>query len=92
MDEIKVTVCCATYNHEKYIRKCLEGIVNQITDFRYEVLIRDDASKDNTQRIINEYVEKYPGLFITIYEKENLWNQGINIHTYLKKNARGRYV
>ena len=92
MDEIKVTVCCATYNHEKYIRKCLEGIVNQVTDFRYEVLIRDDASTDNTQSIINEYVEKYPELFITIYEKENLWNQGINIHAYLKKSARGKYI
>ena len=52
MEEVKVTVCCPAYNHEKYIRKCLEGIVNQITDFKYEVLIRDDASTDSTRKII----------------------------------------
>lgn len=92
MEEVKVTVCCPAYNHEKYIRKCLEGIVNQITDFKYEVLIRDDASTDSTRKIIEEYIEKYPELFIPIYEKENLWNKGIDIHAYLKENARGKYI
>lgn len=92
MEEVKVTVCCPAYNHEKYIRKCLEGIVNQITDFKYEVLIRDDASTDGTRKIIEEYIEKYPELFIPIYEKENLWNKGIDIHAYLKENARGKYI
>ncbi|MGP1433494.1 MAG: glycosyltransferase family 2 protein [Catonella sp.] len=92
MDEVKVTVCCPAYNHGKYIRKCLEGIVNQITDFKYEVLIRDDASTDNTRSIIEEYVEKYPELFIPVYEKENMWNKGIDIHAYMKENVRGKYI
>lgn len=92
MNDVKVTVCCPVYNHKKYLRKCLEGIVGQITEFKYEVLIRDDASVDNTKNIIEEYVEKYPTLFIPIYEKENLWNKGIDIHAYLKENARGKYI
>ncbi|MCR4754931.1 MAG: glycosyltransferase [Lachnospiraceae bacterium] len=45
---IEVSVFCLAYNHEKYIRKTLEGFVSQITDFEYEVLINEDCSSDNT--------------------------------------------
>ena len=34
-----VSVICTTYNHEKYIRKCLDGFIMQETDFPYEVLV-----------------------------------------------------
>ena len=37
-----VTVICTAYNHEKYIRKCLDGIVMQKTTFPFEVLVHDD--------------------------------------------------
>ena len=50
--EIKVSVICLTYNHEKYVREMLESIVNQVTDFRYEIIVHDDASTDKTQEII----------------------------------------
>ena len=93
MNDIKVTIWCATYNHVRYIRRCLEGFVNQITDFRYEIIIRDDASTDGTQDIIKEYIEKYPELFVPIFEEKNLFNTGINTHTtYLWPNARGKYI
>ena len=59
-DEIIVSVLCTAYNHEKYIRHCLDGFVMQKTNFRYEVLINDDASTDNTavRRRIN-FQRKY---------------------------------
>ena len=50
-----VSVCCLTYNHEKYIRDALEGFVSQKTNFAYEVWIHDDASTDKTASIIKEY-------------------------------------
>ena len=93
MDEIQVTVWCSAYNHEKYIRKCLDGMVNQITNFQYEIIVRDDASTDGTQEIIREYIKKYPKLIMPIFEKKNRFKEGLDIHTtYLLPNARGRYI
>lgn len=57
-----VSICCLTYNHEKYIRQCLDGLIMQKTEFDFEILVHDDASSDATQSIINEYVVAYPNL------------------------------
>ena len=72
-----VTVICATYNHEKYIKETLDGFLKQKTSFAVEYIIRDDASTDHTADILREYENKYPGFFTVIYEKENQWNKGI---------------
>ena len=53
-DEIIISICCLAYNHENYIRKCLNGFIMQKTNFKYEVLVHDDASTDNTVQIIKE--------------------------------------
>ena len=58
--KIKVSVLCAAYNHERFIGKALDGILNQKTSFDYEVIVADDASTDQTQEIIRQYQEKYP--------------------------------
>ena len=55
LDEIMVSVCMLAYNHEKYIRKALDSVLNQKTNFKFEILIHDDASPDNTANIIREY-------------------------------------
>ena len=52
MNEIMVSICCLTYNHEKYIRDALDSFLMQKTDFEFEILIHDDASTDTTQDII----------------------------------------
>ena len=38
MEEILVSIDCITYNHEKYIRKAIEGFLMQKTNFEYEIL------------------------------------------------------
>ena len=55
---LMVTIRCTAYNHEPYIRDCLEGFVKQRTNFRFEAIVHDDASKDGTASIIREYAEK----------------------------------
>ena len=57
--DVKVSVYCLAYNHEKYIRQTLEGFVMQKTNFPFEVFVHDDASTDGTADIIREYEEKY---------------------------------
>lgn len=77
-DEI-LTIYCLTYNHEKYIKNTLQGFVNQETKYKYKVIIHDDASTDDTKCIIQEFVKKYPDLFIPIYQSENQYSKGVHI-------------
>ena len=70
--DIMVTVVCVTYNHENYIRDCLEGIIRQKTDFKFQVFIGDDCSTDGTRKIIDEYVNKYPDIIIPFHREENV--------------------
>ena len=53
-NKIAVSVICCAYNQENYIEDALKGFVSQKTDFAYEVLISDDASRDRTPDIIRE--------------------------------------
>ena len=49
----------------------------QETDFPFEILIRDDASTDNTAKIIKKYEKKYPHIIKPVYEEENTYSKGI---------------
>lgn len=92
-NDILVSISCATYNHESYIRQCLEGFVMQKTNFEFEILIHDDASTDGTTTIIREYVDKYPNLIKPIFQTENQYSKGVPIsQTYNWPRARGKYI
>ena len=92
-NEILVSICCITYNHEKYIRDAIEGFLMQKTDFPFEVLIHDDASTDGTADIIREYETKYPDIIKPIYQTENQYSKGIKISaTYNYPRAKGKYI
>lgn len=91
--DIKVSVICNAYNHEKFIGKCLDGFVIQKTNFNFEVLIHDDASTDNTALIIKDYAEKYPHIIKPIFSKENLYskNDGSLMRIQYDR-VRGEYI
>jgi glycosyltransferase involved in cell wall biosynthesis len=55
-----LSVRLITYNHEKFIAECIEGILNQITDFEFEIVIGEDASEDATASICQSYQQKHP--------------------------------
>jgi glycosyltransferase involved in cell wall biosynthesis len=57
-----VSIKCLAYNHEPYIRQCLEGFVMQKTNFKFEAIVHDDASTDKTAEIIREFAEKFPDI------------------------------
>ncbi len=56
--ECRVSVFVTTYNHKNYIRQCLDSMINQKTDFPFEIIVRDDCSTDGTSDIVREYGEK----------------------------------
>lgn len=91
--EVLVTVSCMVFNHEPFLRKTLDGFVNQKTNFPFEVIVHDDASTDGSAAIIREYCEKYPDLFRPIFQTENQYRKGIKISkTFIYPNARGKYL
>ena len=92
-NKMMVSIFCLAYNHEPYIRKCLEGFIIQKTNFKYEVLIHDDASTDRTAEIIREYEVKYPDIIKPIYQIENQYSKGISINRVFQyPRASGKYI
>ena len=93
MKEPLVSIICDAFNQEAYIATCLEGFINQKTDFPFEVLIHDDASTDNTAAIIREYENKYPHIINPVYQTENKYSKGIGIwFTYQFPRVKGKYI
>lgn len=70
-----VAIRCLVYNHEPYLRDCLEGFVKQQTTFPFVVIVHDDASTDNSAMIISEYARKYPSIIKPIYETDNQYSK-----------------
>ncbi|UII31661.1 glycosyltransferase [Fulvivirga ulvae] len=67
-----VSVCVQTYQHEPFIRQCLDSILQQKTNFTFEVLIGEDASKDETRNICIEYANKYSDkVRLFLHNREN---------------------
>lgn len=104
MNKPLVSICCITYNHAPFIRKCLEGFLMQkapscvpkdakMSDW-CEILIHDDCSTDGTTEIVKEYAAKYPDLIFPLYEEENQYSKGkagkIDLYNY--ERAKGKYI
>lgn len=91
-EELLVSICCIAYNHEYYINKTIEGFLMQITNFRYEILIHDDASTDSTQKIIHAYKNQFPDTIKPIYQTENQFSRGVNALHIVSERAVGKYI
>lgn len=85
-----VSVVVLSYKHVKYITKCLDSILEQKTDFDFEVIVGDDASNDGTKEILLEYQKKYPEKLRLFIREQNV---GAARNAYeLRKECKGKYV
>lgn len=90
---VLATVCCTTYNHEKFVRDAIESFLTQETDFPFEIIVHDDASTDGTAEIIREYADRYPRLIRPIIQAENQYSKGGLINPrFVFPKARGKYL
>ncbi len=88
-----VSIHCLAYNHESYLRECLQGFVMQQTNFKFEAIVHDDASSDNTPIIIQEFADKYPDIIKPIYEKENQFSKSlIDLEIKMLSKMQGKYI
>lgn len=92
MEQVKVSILCLVFNQEKFIRKTLDSLLEQKTDFEYEIIVNDDASTDSSAKIIQEYENKYPGKVIGIYHEKNQYSQGVFPLNVALPYARGEYI
>lgn len=92
MEDIKVSISCATYNQETYIKDAIDGFLMQETDFPIEILIHDDASTDDTSKIIKEYEKRYPDIIRPIYQKENQFSKNVDVAKLNLERSKGKYI
>lgn len=91
---MQVSICCLTYNHEKFIRQTLDGFLMQ-KNVASEILINDDASTDQTPGILREYAAKYPEITGAVFQPENIFTktgQYPNLAEILYSRAEGKYI
>jgi glycosyltransferase involved in cell wall biosynthesis len=67
-----VSVVMITYNHGRYIRNAIEGVLAQETDFPVELLIGEDHSTDETPDIVREYARGHPEKIRVISSTQNV--------------------
>jgi glycosyltransferase involved in cell wall biosynthesis len=87
--EIKVSVIVPVYNVENYIGACLDSLVKQTIDKNeIEVLLINDGSTDNSEKICEEYANNFP--FINLYSKEN--GGPAKARNLALELAKGKYI
>lgn len=86
----QVSVCITTFNLAPFIAQAIDSVIDQRVNFPYEIIISDDCSKDDTQKILENYREKYPHLIKILFNEVNV---GATKNTVkILSEARGKYV
>ena len=83
-----LTISIAAYNAESDISRCLDSLINSGVLEKLDVVVVNDGSKDQTSKIVKEYVEKYKDS-IHMIDKEN-GGHGSTINSSIKV-AEGKY-
>ena len=86
----KVSVCVITFNQERYIGQCLQSILDQETDFDFEVIVGDDLSTDSTREIVLDFAGRYPDKVIPLLYPQKVG--GTQNFVAVHNRAIGTYV
>jgi len=91
-DPVVVSIACATFNHADLIEDSIHGFLCQRTDFRFEIIIRDDASTDGTRRILEDFQRRYPSVIRLILHHQNTFSLGKYPFYDFAESIRGEFV
>src|SRR5687768_3341162 len=86
----KVSVSVTTYNQGAYIGQCLESVVQQRTNFPFEIVVGDNCSVDGGTETVRAYASRFPDLIVPIFHDHNM---GIR-HNWqaVLDRCRGEYI
>ena len=78
------------YNQENYVRQTMDCILSQQCSYPFEIVIGDDASSDNTRKILEEYQQKHPDIIRLLPKAPN---KGV-LRNYadVVKACTGKYI
>ena len=91
MSKPLVQIGVTVYNFEPFLRQCLDGIVMQKTNFKFEAIVHDDVSTDRSRDIILEYAQKYPEIIKPVFADENRWSRH-TLYPYLDTLLTAKYL
>ncbi|MFN3530017.1 MAG: glycosyltransferase family 2 protein [Bacteroidia bacterium] len=72
-----VSVRVMVYNHIAYLADCINGILQQKTNFPVQVLIHDDCSTDGCSEILREYQKKYKERIKVYFQEQNTFRSAL---------------
>jgi glycosyltransferase involved in cell wall biosynthesis len=90
MAEPLVSILMITYNHEGTIGQAIESILEQNTDYSFELIVGEDCSSDNTRNIVLNYQKQYPQIIRLITSDKNVGM--MNNYRRVIQEARGKYI
>ena len=90
MTEPLVSIKMVTYNHAPFIAQAIEGVLQQKTNFPFELIIGEDCSTDGTREIVFEYQKKYPEIIRVVTSEKNIGAKRNGLRTL--KACHGKYI
>lgn len=91
-NDIMVSVNIVTYNQEKYISKAIEGVLMQKCNFNIELIIANDCSTDDTDRIIKDIINTHHKASCIKYTNHEM-NIGMQPNgIYAIRQSKGKYI
>jgi len=85
-----VSIFVMVYNHGQYLKDCLDSLLEQKTNFNYDIVVGEDCSKDNSREILLNYQKLYPGKFKLLLHTNNIGAVDNQNMTY--ENCSGKYI
>ena len=89
--DYKLSVIFITYNHAQYVEKALMSVINQKTDFPFEVVVGDDCSTDGTQDILKRIASGHPEVKLNLRSENTGGRPTLNVYETTKK-CTGQYL
>jgi len=87
--DVMVSIVIPIYNHEKYLQKAINSVLMQKVNFKYEVLIAEDCSKDNSRQILERMSKDFPD-YVHVYYRETNYGAEKNFED-LYERMQGKY-
>lgn len=91
--QVKVSVVMLTYNHAKYIEQAILGVLQQETSFHFELIVGNDGSSDETDRIIKRLIRENKNKLCEIVYVSHEHNVGMGKNAdSVFSRAKGQYI
>ncbi len=91
MNDPKVSVCMIVYNHEDYLEDAIKGVLAQKTNFDVEFIISNDASTDNSEKVILKLIEENNAIKVNYINHTK--NKGmIKNFIFSLEKCKGKYI